>query len=213
MKQYTLRTGHYSTHQVLVRELKAIISPVSTVLDVGCNTGYLGEQVGRGVWTGIERDPDARAELEKIPLYKKIVIHDVEHMDFRQFSPASFDVVVLADVLEHLANPERILSELKNLIKQDGWAVISLPNVANWRIRLSLLFGFFSYTETGILDRTHRHLYEKHSARQLVTSGGFTVNRMLFTSTFFGVIIKILPFLGPLLGHGIVMLAQPQKEI
>ena len=42
--------------------------------------------------------------------------------------------------------------------------VLTTPNVANWAIRLPLLFGRFRYTERGILDRTHAHLFTRKHA-------------------------------------------------
>jgi SAM-dependent methyltransferase len=212
MRQYEFRQSYYSTHQIIVRILKVLVGPTSSILDVGCNTGYLGEYVGQGLWTGIERDQNVRAELEHISAYQKIIFEDIERVDFKQFAPEEFDVILMADVLEHLVNPERILHEMSALVKHGGKVIISLPNVANWRIRLLLLLGFFSYKEVGILDRTHLHLYEKHTARQLLELSGFLINKMVFTSSFFGIIIKFIPCLGPLLGHGIVIVAQSNKE-
>lgn len=212
MNPYKFHRRHYSTHQVMVRILKQIISPTSAVLDLGCNTGYLGEQVGEGLWTGVERDPNTRPVLEKIPVYNRVITGDLEHFNFSQFAKESFDVVLMADILEHLINPEHVLREILSVIKPGGKVVISLPNVANWQIRLSLMFGFFTYKDVGILDRTHVHLYEKHSARRLVESNGLRIRRMIFTSTFFGIVIRFLPCLGPLLGHGIVIVAQPSKR-
>jgi hypothetical protein len=39
--------------------------------------------------------------------------------------------------------------------------VLSTPNVANWAIRLGLLFGRFRYTSRGILDRTQTRLFAR----------------------------------------------------
>jgi len=60
-----------------------------------------------------------------------------------------FDVVLLGDVLEHLVHPEQVLRRLRPMLKQDGYAVISLPNVVHWLTRLKLLSGRFDYESTA----------------------------------------------------------------
>ena len=56
-----------------------------------------------------------------------------------QFGGKRFDRVLLLDILEHLKNPDRLLRQCIQLIKPDGYAVVSVPNVANITVRFSLL--------------------------------------------------------------------------
>ena len=69
--------------------------------------------------------------------------------------------MLLLDVLEHLKSPETILDQCHDVLAAGGLAVISLPNVANITVRLSLLFGRFRYTDRGILDRTHLRFFTR----------------------------------------------------
>ncbi len=50
-----------------------------------------------------------------------------------------FDVIVFADILEHLRNPDAVLKECKDLLSNEGKIVVSIPNIANWSVRLNLL--------------------------------------------------------------------------
>jgi SAM-dependent methyltransferase len=86
-----------------------------------------------------------------------------------------FDVVVCADVLEHLPDPAAVLARVRRWIAPGGLLLVSLPNVANVAVRLSLLAGRFEYAETGILDRTHLRFYTRRSARRLVENAGFRI--------------------------------------
>ena len=56
-------------------------------------------------------------------------------------------------------------------------ALISVPNVANITVRVSMLFGQFRYTERGILDKTHLRFFTRRSARQMIESSGYDVTR------------------------------------
>jgi SAM-dependent methyltransferase len=90
-----------------------------------------------------------------------------------------FDVVVCADILEHLPSPEELLAAIHKWLKPGGVLLVSLPNVANITVRLSLLLGRFSYAERGILDRTHLRFFTKRTARALLEDAGFRVNRIV----------------------------------
>ncbi len=92
-----------------------------------------------------------------------------------------FDVIVCADVLEHLAEPERVLASVRRWLAPGGLLLVSVPNVANAAIRLSLLAGRFEYSDKGILDRTHLRFFTRRSARRLVEQAGFRVRRIRAT--------------------------------
>jgi len=53
--------------------------------------------------------------------------------------------------------------------------VVSLPNVVNITVRLMLLFGRFSYTERGILDKTHLRFFTRTTARQFLEENGYRI--------------------------------------
>jgi SAM-dependent methyltransferase len=142
--------------------------PGSRVLDVGCATGDVAAALvdaGCRVW-GIEIDPQAarmaRAHCESV------VIGDVERASTsKDFEPESFDVVLFLDVLEHLIDPVAALRSITPLLAPGGRVIASIPNVAHGALRLSLLGGTFEYRETGLLDRTHLHLYDAKAVADL----------------------------------------------
>ena len=88
---------------------------------------------------------------------------------------APFDVVVCADVLEHLPRPEELLEQIRGWLAPGGTLLVSLPNVANVTVRAGLLLGRFPYAEKGILDRTHLRFYTRRSARELLERAGFRI--------------------------------------
>jgi 2-polyprenyl-3-methyl-5-hydroxy-6-metoxy-1,4-benzoquinol methylase len=133
------------------------------VLDVGCSTGYLSAPLAeRGnVVVGLELDPQAAREAE--PHCERVLVGDIETMEL-PLEPASFDVVLCADVLEHLRDPGAALARLRPfLVAPAGRLVLTTPNVANWAMRLSLAAGRWRYTDRGLLDRTHVHFFTRRS--------------------------------------------------
>jgi hypothetical protein len=53
--------------------------------------------------------------------------------------------------------------------------VVSIPNIAHWRVRFGLLRGSFNYTDSGILDRTHLRFFTQKTARALFRDAGYTI--------------------------------------
>jgi 2-polyprenyl-3-methyl-5-hydroxy-6-metoxy-1,4-benzoquinol methylase len=144
------------------------------VLDVGCSSGYLAAPLaaaGARV-VGVELDPDA-AEAARA-YCADVLVGDLEAMEL-PLEPASFDAIVCGDLVEHLRDPERALARLRPLLRPGGRLVLSTPNVANWAMRLSLLGGRWRYTERGILDRTHTHLFTRRTLVETVEAAGFRV--------------------------------------
>ena len=92
-----------------------------------------------------------------------------------------FDVIVYGDVLEHLADPLRVLVALNRHLAPGGHALVSIPNVAHLWIRLSLLFGRFDYLDRGILDSTHLRFFTDRSMRELLEEADLTIVRRTVT--------------------------------
>jgi 2-polyprenyl-3-methyl-5-hydroxy-6-metoxy-1,4-benzoquinol methylase len=144
------------------------------VLDVGCSSGYLAHPlVDRGARViGLELDPHAAAEARTV--CEEVLVGDVESMEL-PFAHASFDVVLCGDVVEHLRDPGAALARFRPLLRPGGRLVLTTPNVANWAMRLSLLAGRWRYTDRGILDRTHTHLFTRKTLEETVVGAGYHV--------------------------------------
>jgi 2-polyprenyl-3-methyl-5-hydroxy-6-metoxy-1,4-benzoquinol methylase len=152
------------------------------VLDVGCAEGDVArrlQELGNRV-SGLDRDEEA-AEKARVDL-ENVIVADLDTSSLRDhFDAASFDVVLLADVLEHLKEPSRALRDATTLLRDGGRLVLSVPNVAHGSLRLALLLGRWDYTETGLLDSTHLHFFTRTSLLQLVEGAGLTVDELRAT--------------------------------
>ena len=150
------------------------------VLDVGCSSGYLARPlVERGcAVVGIERDPEAARIARTV--CDDVVVGDVEELDL-PFETASFDVVLCGDLIEHLRDPDAFLVRMRPYLRERGRLVLSTPNVANWAIRMSLLAGRWRYTDRGILDRTHAHLFTRSTLVEALRSAGYRPVEVEFT--------------------------------
>ncbi|MEI7058348.1 methyltransferase domain-containing protein [Nocardioides sp. CCNWLW239] len=153
------------------------------VLDVGCWTGEIGRVLTeRGCTvTGIEIDPEAAGLAEKV--LERVVVADLDATPLTELvEPGSFDVVIFADVLEHLVDPRAALEQTRDLLAPGGRVVISIPNITHGSVRLALLQGRWQATDTGLLDRTHIKFYSREGLLALLTEAGYAVEDLRGTT-------------------------------
>ena len=152
----------------------ALVDDPQRVLDVGCSSGYLSRPLAeRGVRVvGVELDAEAADEARAV--CEDVVVGDVETMEL-PFEAGSFDVVLCGDLIEHLRDPGSALTRLRPFLRPGGRLVLTTPNVANWAMRLSLLGGRWRYTDRGILDRTHVHLFTRKALVETVEAAGYRI--------------------------------------
>ncbi|MFQ5778234.1 MAG: class I SAM-dependent methyltransferase [Terriglobia bacterium] len=144
------------------------------VLDVGCATGNVGKGlVQRGCRVvGIEADAGAAALAS--PYYETLLVADLDQLDITANLPgAFFDVVIFADILEHLKHPARVLRQVRAQLAGGGYVLASIPNIAHASVSLALLRGEFRYQELGLLDSTHVRFFTLEGVRDLFEQTGY----------------------------------------
>ena len=86
-----------------------------------------------------------------------------------------FDVIVAADVLEHLYDPWATLSLLPTLLAEDGYAVISLPHAGHNAVIGCLIAGDLEYQPWGLLDKTHIRFFGIKNMQRLFDDANFKI--------------------------------------
>ena len=164
----------------------------STVLELGPAGGYFTRHLQESLHCVVDAvEIDCEMAEAARPWCRRLLQGDLETLTLTElFEAHAYDVIVLADVLEHLRFPERILLQLPALLKQDGFCLISVPNVAYGGLIAGLLEGHFDYRNEGLLDRTHLRFFTQHSLAALLGETGWhpwdwrSVNRSFFDSEF-----------------------------
>lgn len=162
--------------------LTLIPDNISKVLDVGCSTGVLGDQIKRKnnnvEVVGIEFD-EKMAKIAKKNL-DKVIIGDIENINLADsFPPNYFDCIIFADILEHLKNPWEILKSSAKFLNDRGVVIASIPNVRHYSTITNLLFkGYWPYRERGIHDRTHLRFFTLRNIRELFQYANLSIERI-----------------------------------
>lgn len=165
-----------SSHTKILR----LVGRDNYVLEIGCATGYmtryLEEELGCKVFC-IEIDPKSANKAS--PYCEELLVEDIEQLDFDEaFKKKRFDVVIMADVLEHMKNPRSVLGKLRRFLNEAGYIILSIPNGAHGSMGLELLDGKWEYRSEGLLDSTHLRFFDKDSLTALLDEAGYLISRM-----------------------------------
>jgi SAM-dependent methyltransferase len=177
MEAYSAKGGEYfsNARRDYVAELP--LNTEAKILEVGCGDGATGalalQEKKCSVYCGVEFSPTA-AERARGRI-TQVVVGDVEKIEL-PWPPATFDVLILSEVLEHFVDPWAVLEKLRPLMKSGGRVLASSPNVAHFKILLMLFRGNWVLTDSGLMDRTHLRWFTPISYRELFESTGFQVD-------------------------------------
>lgn len=153
------------------------IQPGQSVLDIGCSAGMLGNYLVQHKQCSVDGvDRDAEALKGCHPHYRCVVTQDLDGRSIAgAFKGKRYDVIVLADIIEHLVDPVPLLADLSSLLKPDGRVLLSVPNITHVAAAFELLAGEFHYRDNGLLDSTHVRFYSFSGLSQLLQRCGLYV--------------------------------------
>ncbi len=182
----------YSSHSLILDQLRKRGLEAERILELGVGDATLTERMsaaGARI-TCVELDPQFAALAR--PFAREVQMANAEQLQFRPDDGVLFDTIVAADILEHLVDPETVLSKLKAGLKKNGLLIVSLPNVANVYVRLNLLMGRFPYHTKGLLDRTHLRFYTLKSMQRMLIQTGWTIEESQVTSIPVAIVFPFL---------------------
>ncbi|MGI8760525.1 MAG: methyltransferase domain-containing protein [Jatrophihabitantaceae bacterium] len=180
---YEVKDSPHSSHGRLLSWLAKL--EASRILDVGCSDGRFGELArgyGHQVFgVDLVKHDGVGDRLDGF------VEADLEH-GLPPEAGHDYRVIVAADVLEHVVDPERLLADLATRLAVDGTILVSVPNFAHWYPRTRVALGRFDYDQRGLLDRGHVRFFTRRSFERLVRSCGLVIRRRSVVGTPFDVL-------------------------
>ncbi|HET8821861.1 MAG TPA: methyltransferase domain-containing protein [Thermoleophilaceae bacterium] len=135
------------------------------LLDVGCGGAWLGDHFND--YTGIDVSPEAVEEARSRGR-QVLLVDGAEPLPFEE---ASFDGVVLKDVLEHVPDPVALVREVRRVLRPGGTVFASSPDAQRWVWD----------------DYTHRRPFTRRSFRMLFEDQGLRVEKLGYESVMPGI--------------------------
>lgn len=157
--------------------IQLISKAPSIVLDVGCGAGMtamlIRNRFPNALTYGIETDHELCSQAMQNS--ERVFEGSIDDTKIRSHvkDAGPYDLIICADVLEHLLNPAETLNQLTNMLTQDGHIITSLPNVRHFSTFWHLgVRGTWPQHERGIFDDTHLHFYTRRNIVSLCQSAG-----------------------------------------
>ena len=186
---YEWKDAPDASHRVVLDLAEELRLPPGRVLDLGCAGGLLGAKLREQghLVVGVDGDPPPGAEDN----VDRLVVADLDAgLPAEVVDEGPFDLILAADVLEHLRDPARLLRELHGASSAEATLISSVPNIGHWYPRLRIGLGRFDYDRRGILDATHLRFFTLRSFAAMAARVGWQVEQRRLT----GLPLEVLGF-------------------
>lgn len=161
---YRLKTFPYSSHQQ-ISQLLSEIKP-QTILDLGCGEGHIGSLLNYQPKKLIGVDKEYYKDLIN---YTNFYQENLDQNTLKFLLNQKFEAIILADILEHLKSPEKLLKNCLKFLDNKGIIIISIPNTSYWLVRLLYFFKIRPKLNQTIFDKTHLHDFNLNISLQLLS--------------------------------------------
>ena len=151
------------------------------LLDVGCGTGIFVKRALEDGWDAFGNEPSSYAEATIGKELEDRIQFD--YLSECNYETESFDVVSLWYVLEHVTNPNMVLSEATKLTKNGGLVFIAVPN---WNyIALRRLLAASLGKQSTVHAHEHLYQYTPKTIEKYLKKSGFEIEVKMMASPFY----------------------------
>ncbi|MEE3504640.1 class I SAM-dependent methyltransferase [Acidiphilium acidophilum] len=146
-------------------------------LEIGCAEGYFLSTIGGTTETwAVEAYPEVAKHAQS--RIDKVLVGSFESMRHK-LPEKYFDLIICNDVIEHMADHDQFLTQIKSYIAPGGCIVGSIPNVRYYKNLFELLFEKdWHYRGHGTLDKTHLRFFTEKSLRFSLEKAGFECKKI-----------------------------------
>jgi 2-polyprenyl-3-methyl-5-hydroxy-6-metoxy-1,4-benzoquinol methylase len=154
------------------RFLLAAVTPGTRVLDLGCGEGWFAAELSRAgaevLAVDVAEEPLRRARERNPGLRTQLIDGEGEW----EIADASFDLVWAGEVIEHVADTSRWLSELRRVLRSGGRLLLTTPQLGRAQL-LSAALSRRAFARRFDPQGDHLRHYDARTLGVLITSFGF----------------------------------------
>lgn len=145
------------------------------ILDVGCASGWFLSEIAKNYplakCTGV--DAYKKSIDYGTKQYKNLTLLTIDAHKL-PFAKASFDIVICAEVLEHVEHPEIVLSEIKRVLKKDGAAIIEMDT---GNVFFQIAWYWWTNMRKGVWKDAHIHAFNTRKLERMIKQTGFIIQK------------------------------------
>jgi len=162
------------------------------LLDVGSGAGSWAPRLrAAGAETIVALDPSAAAIALACERYDLAVCGTIEGTEVEQLGGMPFDVIVCADVLEHLVDPWLAVRRLRSWAVAGAQLAVSVPNLRFYRLVGNLVLrGEFEYEPYGVRDWTHLRWFTRLSLGRMLAAEGWQPERWVHSASLKAALLR-----------------------
>lgn len=188
-----IRAEHYMRYLFAADYFRKHFPAKSTVLDLGCGNGYGSHILDKAGFRVIGVDSSEVLLTEAKKRYPSLqwIKKDLETTSLADLTHP--DAIACFEVLEHLADPDKVLNECFCLLPKDGILILSVPNER-----------YEPKKKGKAKNRFHKQLFSSSSLKKAVTAAGFTVIGSLGqpkANTYYHHLKRVLPLIDKVTSH------------
>jgi 2-polyprenyl-3-methyl-5-hydroxy-6-metoxy-1,4-benzoquinol methylase len=185
------------------------------LLDVGCGEGSWAPRLREaGARELVALDPSAEAIATARERYDAAVVGTIEGATLQELGGERFDVLIVADVLEHLVDPWQALRTLRAWAAPDALLAVSVPNMRFYRLVGNLVTrGEFEYERYGVRDWTHLRWFTRRSLARMLQASDWEPQRWVTSASLRGRLLARLsePLANDFLRQQLTVVARAQQ--
>lgn len=172
---YFNSAGNEKLIKMIQHDSKANIN----ILEIGCDCGATLLEIKNLFPNANVYGSEINANAVRIAShFATVTVNNIEDYNL-PYPPNMFDYIIFGDVLEHLHDPYKTIEYCKSLLNDTGHIIASIPNLMHYSVMKDLLKGNFTYTETGLLDKTHIHFFTYNEIIRMFEKCGYNMKEIV----------------------------------
>lgn len=159
-----------------VKIIQSSIRPEDNILDIGCNEGVLTRFLEAKSIIGLDYDQGAirKAKSKDNRPHVRYVVGDAYDLKFKD---GTFDSVIMGDIIEHLYDGNKALTEANGVLKKGGKLLISCPYHGFLK---DLIIAAFFFEKHYDVEWQHIRFYTVRSLTKMLEKNNFIIVKKHF---------------------------------
>lgn len=145
------------------------------ILDVGCASGWMlskiSEKYPKAQYTGVDVYKKAIEYGQKLYKNLRLISVDAHKLPFKD---KFFDLVICTELLEHVQNPQKVLSEIKRILVPNGIAIVEMDS-GNFLFRM--VWYWWTNVRNGVWKDSHIHTFNTKILENMIKDCGFVIKQ------------------------------------